>query len=157
MNVYIFQAALLCEACGESKCAELAKANKYIDDDGQEQAGCPVCEGEHADIGLDCRAFKADKNGNLRPDSDMEAHWDSGMHPKGPYPNGGGEADIPHHCDHCGVFLENPLTPEGDSSLRAEAEKFKSDMGWAEIADMAESGGKQALADGIRFYFAPGM
>ena len=29
------------------------------------------------------------------------------------FPNGGGEADAPQHCDSCGVFLENPLTDEG--------------------------------------------
>ena len=33
--------------------------------------------------------------------------------PQGPFPNGGGEADIPQHCGSCGVFLENPLTEIG--------------------------------------------
>lgn len=33
----------------------------------------------------------------------------------GPYPDGGGEADTPQHCDSCGVFLENPLTADGRS------------------------------------------
>jgi hypothetical protein len=33
--------------------------------------------------------------------------------PKGPYSNGGGEADTPQHCDGCGVFIENPLTGDG--------------------------------------------
>ena len=31
----------------------------------------------------------------------------------GPLPDGGGEADTPQHCAHCGVFLENPLTQDG--------------------------------------------
>ena len=31
----------------------------------------------------------------------------------GPYGAGGGEADFPQHCDQCGAFLENPLTPDG--------------------------------------------
>lgn len=39
---------------------------------------------------------------------------DSEYVPQGPYPNGGGEADTPQHCDRCGTFLENPLTPDGD-------------------------------------------
>ncbi|KKL11925.1 hypothetical protein LCGC14_2540860, partial [marine sediment metagenome] len=30
-----------------------------------------------------------------------------------PYLDGGGEADTPQHCDHCSVFLENPLTGDG--------------------------------------------
>jgi hypothetical protein len=38
---------------------------------------------------------------------------DSEYVPRGPYPNGGGEADTPQHCDACGLFLENPLTPDG--------------------------------------------
>lgn len=38
---------------------------------------------------------------------------DSDSFPQGPYPDGGGEADSPQHCDHCGLFLENPLTAHG--------------------------------------------
>jgi hypothetical protein len=38
---------------------------------------------------------------------------DSDHSPQGPYADGGGEADTPQHCDHCGVFLENPLTDDG--------------------------------------------
>jgi hypothetical protein len=36
----------------------------------------------------------------------------SDYYPQGPYADGGGE-DSPHHCDACGVFLKNPLTPDG--------------------------------------------
>ena len=43
-----------------------------------------------------------------------ESDYDSGDLPKGPYPNGGGEADTPQHCDGCGVFLGNPLTTDGE-------------------------------------------
>ena len=42
-----------------------------------------------------------------------ENDYDSDDLPKGPYTNGGGEADTPQHCDGCGVFLENPLTGDG--------------------------------------------
>ena len=44
---------------------------------------------------------------------DDESSYDSDDYPKGPYPDGGGEADCPLHCDACHVFLENPLTDEG--------------------------------------------
>lgn len=42
-----------------------------------------------------------------------ESSYDSDAYPKGPYDDGGGEADCPQHCDACGRFLENPLTPHG--------------------------------------------
>ena len=32
---------------------------------------------------------------------------------EGPFPHGGGEADSPHHCEECGIFLDNPLTLDG--------------------------------------------
>lgn len=38
---------------------------------------------------------------------------DSDAYPQGPYPQGGGEADSPQHCDDCNLFLENPLTGDG--------------------------------------------
>lgn len=42
-----------------------------------------------------------------------ESTWDSDDWPKGPFPEGGGPADSPQHCDACGEFLGNPLTPDG--------------------------------------------
>jgi hypothetical protein len=42
---------------------------------------------------------------------------DSEYVPQGPYPDGGGDADAPRHCDACGRFLENPLTPDGTRYL----------------------------------------
>jgi hypothetical protein len=42
-----------------------------------------------------------------------ESDYDSDDLPKGPYADGGGEADTPQHCDGCGHFLENPLTGDG--------------------------------------------
>jgi len=37
----------------------------------------------------------------------------------GPYPDGGGgKADTPQHCASCGLFLENPLTPDGVEYVR---------------------------------------
>ncbi|MFB6196884.1 MAG: hypothetical protein ABEI52_01265 [Halobacteriaceae archaeon] len=42
-----------------------------------------------------------------------EYTYDSDDYPKGPIADGGGESDIPEHCDKCGQFLENPLTDDG--------------------------------------------
>jgi hypothetical protein len=47
-----------------------------------------------------------------------EAAWDSDDYPKGPYADGGGEADYPVHCFRCNRFLENPLTTHGEAALR---------------------------------------
>lgn len=43
---------------------------------------------------------------------------DSDHYYQGPYADGGGEADMPQHCDSCLVFLENPLTDDGVRKLR---------------------------------------
>lgn len=48
---------------------------------------------------------------------------DSGDYPQGPYPNGGGEADSPAHCDMCGTFLGNDLTDEGRAYVVAHPNK----------------------------------
>ncbi len=83
---------------------------------------------------------------------------DSEQWPQGPYPDGGGEADCPQHCDCCGAFLENPLTDDGDSYVREKAEPFNApDSSWDEIATRAESAGQPVLAEWIRFYFAWGQ
>ena len=42
-----------------------------------------------------------------------ESTWESDEYPKGPYSDGGGEADCPQNCDKCQLFLENPLTADG--------------------------------------------
>lgn len=66
-------------------------------------------------------------------DPDDETTYDSDEFPKGPYEDGGGEADSPHHCgsgaeccnaitlkdgSKVGAFLENPLTCEGQQYVR---------------------------------------
>jgi hypothetical protein len=62
----------------------------------------------------------------------VEDTGDSDDFPQGPYPNGGGEADRPQHCDsgaeclaaeaiggrRVGAFLENPLTSDGEAYVR---------------------------------------
>ena len=44
---------------------------------------------------------------------DTMDNGDSGTFPQGPYPDGGGDADCPQHCDYCDTFLGNPLTEYG--------------------------------------------
>lgn len=46
-------------------------------------------------------------------DPNDEWTFDSDDYPKGPFADGGGEADTPNHCAKCQCFLENPLTEEG--------------------------------------------
>lgn len=81
MDVFVYQSALLCSACGE-------KQRKHLDEAFAENGATPV-------------------------DVEDESSYDSDRYPKGPYSDGGGEADSPQHCDHCTVFLENPLTGDG--------------------------------------------
>lgn len=106
MNAYTYQAALYCEDCAKGIMRALSK-------------DCPTCGGFHADFpAVDCRAFYPPGKGpQLVPDN--ESLWDSDDFPKGPYANGGGEADSPQHCDSCGVFLENPLTSDGVKYVEA--------------------------------------
>lgn len=63
---------------------------------------CAVTQRAHLDA-----AFKENDSAPGSPDDD------SGRYPQGPYPDGGGKADCPQHCDTCNVFLENPLTADG--------------------------------------------
>ena len=69
------------------------------------------------DCGAKQRAALTDK-GRAPADSADESSYDSDNFPKGPYCDGGGEADSPQHCDHCQVFLENPLTADGYDYVR---------------------------------------
>lgn len=64
----------------------------------------------------DCTAqIKADldRDGQKPANVKDECSYDSDQYPKGPYDDGGGEADCPQHCARCHVFLDNPLTTDG--------------------------------------------
>lgn len=72
--------------------------------------------------------------GNLNADW---KYWDSDTFPQGP---GGGEADSPQHCGQCGVFLENPLTSDGEKWLVTALQGSDTTPGsivtqWAEYYD----------------------
>ena len=56
-------------------------------------------------------------------DPDNESSWDSDEYPKGPFAQGGGEADCPQHCDSCQLFLENPLTSDGEAYVHDAAKE----------------------------------
>lgn len=59
------------------------------------------------------------REGRAPENPDNESSYDSDQFPKGPYANGGGEADSPQHCASCRAFLENPLTDDGREYVRA--------------------------------------
>lgn len=63
--------------------------------------------------------------GKAPADPHDESSYDSDDYPKGPYSNGGGEADSPQHCDTCGKFLENPLTSDGIDYVRAAVQEAR--------------------------------
>jgi hypothetical protein len=84
-----------------------------------------------------CDALKAN---NAKPDyadESDESTYDSDDWPKGPYGDGGGEADCPQHCDKCGVFLDNPLTGDGESYVRDAFREFV-ELGRGAIDVLAE-------------------
>lgn len=81
-----------------------------------------------------------------------EYTYDSDYFPKGPYSDGGGEADSPNHCDHCGVFLHNPLTREGVAYVKEQLSEvedvsgFDCPLDWHDFAERLEKAGKPVLA-----------
>ena len=56
--------------------------------------------------------------GKAPANPDDEYTYDSDDFPKGPYPDGGGEADCPQHCNSCHCHLENPATGDGANYIR---------------------------------------
>ena len=116
MDVYIYQAALYCERCGEAIRAELGNA----DNPPKSWVECGSCSGYHPVAYMDdCRDDKQRWPSHVTAqDRSDETTYDSDDYPKGPYANGGGEADTPQHCDECQLFLENPLTSDGVAYVR---------------------------------------
>jgi len=61
---------------------------------------------------------------------------ESGDYPQGPYEVS--EADYPQHCADCGLFLENPLTEDGENYVREyviNAPKNETVKQWIEFYD----------------------
>lgn len=65
-----------------------------------------------------CESCATTAKWTLAPDADSDRY------PQGPYANGGGEADCPQHCDHCNLFLENPLTTDGMEYVRESVKRW---------------------------------
>lgn len=114
MRVYIFQAALWCEDCIRS----------YLKDRDEVLLRWTdlYSGGGHLVSTEDMLRELLTENGC---DPDNESTWDSDKFPKGPYENGGGEADSPQHCDQCCVFLENPLTYDGYNYVLEQLELYE--------------------------------
>lgn len=116
-----------------------------------------------ADCGVRTREALA-KSAPTNPDD--ESSYDSDVFPKGPYANGGGEADTPQHCDHCGTFLENPLTDDGCAYVEEAVKRFgpsEVEESWEETAKRIEAlggtlqGNGPTVAEWVRFYLADGQ
>ena len=69
------------------------------------------------------RTFLASR-GKAPLDPANESTYDSADYPKGPYPDGGGEADTPQHCADTGLFLENPLTEDGSAHVKQAFKRY---------------------------------
>jgi hypothetical protein len=94
MNVYMYKAALLCSPC----------MIKRLLAEGKAAPGALGMEPKEV-----LRQIVESSGFNF----DNEGEWDTDDLPKGPYPDSGGEADTPQHCDECHLFLQNDLTKEG--------------------------------------------
>ena len=98
MDVYIYRAALYCEPCADNVMRKIAPQFGFRR--------------------LNSRGV-AISDGTL-------GSWNSHHWPQGPYPDGGGEADTPQHCDTCSVFLENSLTDDGREYVNANNKQNRS-------------------------------
>lgn len=118
MNAYVYAADLWCEDCAveirERRIEEMvAGEHRYAHD--------AVLSVGHMWDNIPTRTKEALLAQWL---DEYEIRYDSSEYPKGPYPDGGGEADSPQHCGGCGLFLENPLTEDGWRYVRNSAEDF---------------------------------
>jgi hypothetical protein len=92
-------------------------------------------------------------------DRTNESSFDSDDFPKGPFANGGGEADTPQVCAATLTFLENDLTQAGYAYLR-EAVDCTADIEPGDTADdlarrlaaKFRETGNDVLAEWVEFY-----
>lgn len=94
-----------------------------------------------ADCGKGLRE-RLDNQGKRPPNVKDETTYDSDHYPKGPYGDGGGEADSPQHCASCSAPLGNPLTQAGEKYVRKALmqAQMRTEVldGWADdLADYA--------------------
>jgi hypothetical protein len=115
MDAYVYRAALWCGPCMIRRLVEKKKASPGA-------------------LGMaPAQALQQIVSANGFTD---ENDYDSEDLPKGPYSNGGGQADTPQHCDGCGVFLENPLTTNGNRYVNEKlTEHARDGSGNAEVLE----------------------
>lgn len=100
MNAYMFNAALWCENC---------IVGALPTGPGQAYDGWKLADG----VKMDTESNLNEVAAAFGIDRKNESSFDSDEFPKGPYADGGGEADTAQHCDGCHCHLENPLTSHG--------------------------------------------
>lgn len=103
MDAYIFQADVWCGPCIKKVLAENSFIAPYDPTDPADHDPTPS---EALDRAREVKGYK------------KESDYDSDELPKGPFDDGGGEADTPQHCCGCQLFLENPLTQAGYRYVR---------------------------------------
>ena len=126
MDAYAYQAALWCGPCAIKRLVEERKASPGA-------------------LGMEpAKALQQIVSSNGFTD---ESDYDSDDLPKGPYSDGGGEADSPQHCDGCGLLLENPLTPDGYRYVNEKlTEHARDGSGDAEVLKQWSSATTQAYS-----------
>ncbi len=95
-----------------------------------------------ADCGEEiCNAITSE---GLAPENpDDESSYDSDQYPKGPYPDGGGEADCPNHCGS-GAECLNAITLSDDSRVGAWLENELTADGVEYVKEAINEGGEVA-------------
>lgn len=95
----------------------------------------------------DCAMDKKEDLGQEPLDSQGDPlHW-----PQGPYPDGGGEADSPQHCDLCGLFLQNPLTEDGEMYVSDHFDEYHERGQWLN-GKYQGVGNKEVINQWTEFY-----
>ncbi|MFN0317543.1 MAG: hypothetical protein ACKVQA_21165 [Burkholderiales bacterium] len=116
MNAYIYKADIYCEECAREIMARI-HGEKESEAEREVHAaleGLGLDEGEMPKT----TAYLTKKRLAVIMQGFTDDYCDSSEYPKGPYDEGGGEADSPQHCGGCREFLENPLTPDGMEYVR---------------------------------------
>jgi hypothetical protein len=115
MDAYVYQAAVWCGPCMIRRLVEEKKASPGA-------------------LGMEpAETLQQIVSANGFTD---ENDYDSNDLPKGPYADGGGEADTPQHCDGCDAFLENPLITNGNRYVNEQlTQHARNGSGNAEVLE----------------------
>ena len=73
----------------------------------------------HCEKCTDIIKLESERDGYKPDDPDDEYTYDSDTWPKGPCCDMA--SDCPQHCGTCGLFLETPLTPDGEDYVLEQA------------------------------------